>query len=92
MTTHMEEKKLFTKHQHDFIKTKSGATQLLEPIEKWTELSDQGYSVDVIFLDFQKAFDSVPHQRLLKKIHGIRGKLYRWIEDFFYQIGDKELS
>ena len=33
MTTHMEEKKLFTKHQHGFIKTKSGVTQLLEPIE-----------------------------------------------------------
>ena len=59
-------------------------TQLLESIEKWTEFLDQGYSVDVIYLDFQKAFDSVPHQRLLKKIYGygIRGNLYNWIEDF----------
>ena len=75
---------LFTNHQHGFIKTKSCVTQLLETIEKWTELLDQGYSVDVIYLDFQKAFDSVPHQRLLKKIYGygIRGNLYNWIEDF----------
>ena len=45
---------------------------------------DQGYSVDVIYLDFEKAFDSVPHQRLLKKIYGygIRGNLYNWIKDF----------
>ena len=59
-------------------------TQLLESVEKWTELSDQGYSVDGIYLDFQKAFDSVPHQRLLKKIYGygIRGNLYNWIENF----------
>ena len=63
----MENNDLITNHQHGFIKTKSCVTQLLESIEKWTELSDQGYSVDVIYLDFQKAFDSVPHQRLLKR-------------------------
>ena len=59
-------------------------TQLLESIEKCTELLDQGYSVDVIYLDFQKAFNSVPYQRLPKRIYGygIRGNLYNWIEDF----------
>ena len=74
----MEDNNLFTNHQYGFIKTKSCVTQLLESIEKWTELLDQGYSVDVIYLDFQKAFDSVPHERLLKKIYvyGIRGNLY----------------
>jgi hypothetical protein len=42
--------------------------------------------VDVIFLDFAKAFDSVPHQRLLLKLsaHGIKGKLLKWIKDFLY--------
>ena len=80
----MENNDLFTNHQHGFIKTKSCVTQLLESIETWTEFLDQGYSVDVIYLAFQKAFDSVPHQRLLKKIYGygIRGNLYSWIEDF----------
>ena len=61
ITTHMEDNNLLTNH-HGFIKTKSCMTQLLESIEKWTELLDQGYSVDVIYLNFQKAFDSVPHQ------------------------------
>jgi len=40
--------------------------------------------VDVIFLDFAKAFDSVPHHRLLQKaeFYGIRGKLHHWLKDF----------
>ena len=44
----------------------------------------QGRVVDVIFFDFLKAFDMVPHRKLLRKINsfGIRGKLLRWIENF----------
>jgi len=40
--------------------------------------------VDVIFLDFAKDFDKVPHQRLLKKLndHGIHGKLFEWIKSW----------
>jgi len=40
--------------------------------------------VDVVFLDFAKAFDKVPHQRLLLKLqsHGITGKLFNWISDW----------
>ena len=38
--------------------------------------------LDVIYLDFQKAFDKVPHARLIKKVnaHGINGKILTWIE------------
>ena len=40
--------------------------------------------MDSIYLDFQKAFDSVPHERLLKKLYGysIRGKVLRWVRMF----------
>ena len=40
--------------------------------------------VDVAYLDFRKAFDSVPHQRLIQKLNdlGVRGPLLRWIEAF----------
>jgi hypothetical protein len=40
--------------------------------------------VDGILLDFSKAFDKVPHQRLLEKLsyYGVRGNLYSWIKDF----------
>ena len=34
----------------------------------------------MIYFDFAKAFDTVPHQRLIKKIYAIHGKLYKWIE------------
>ena len=51
---------------------------LLEEITKWT---DEGSPVDTIYLDFQKAFDKVPHQRLLKsKAHGIGDDIINWIE------------
>ena len=43
-----------------------------------------GIPVDVLFLDFSKAFDSVPHQRLLKQVEsfGITGKASAWIRAF----------
>ena len=45
---------------------------------------DETKAVDVIYLDFQKAFDKVPHQRLLIKLksHGVAGKLLKWLEDW----------
>jgi len=46
-----------------------------------TESINDGLCIDVIFLDFAKAFDKVPHQRLLRKLkaHGIHGKIFKWI-------------
>ena len=45
---------------------------------------DEGFGIDVLYLDYRKAFDSVPHKRLLKKLklYGINGKLLRWIQSF----------
>ena len=41
--------------------------------------------MDAIYLDFQKAFDSVPHKRLIRKLaaYGVTVKILRWIETFF---------
>ena len=59
-------------------------SQLLEFLEDITQAIDNGEDVDVVYLDFCKAFDKVPHKRLLKKLHGygIRGKILNWIKEF----------
>ena len=48
---------------------------------------DHSHQVDVIFIDFQKAFDKVPHHRLLNKLYhyGIRGKIHEWISTWLTQ-------
>ena len=45
---------------------------------------EEGRAVDIIYLDFQKAFDKVPHRKLLNKVesHGISGHIHRWISDW----------
>ena len=55
---------LFSIHQHGFMVGKFLVTQLLEFLEYLTEALDQGKDVDIIYLDFCKAFDKVPHKRL----------------------------
>lgn len=46
---------------------------------------DEGYPVDVIYLDFSKAFDKVPYNRLITKLldHGIGGSICGWIQQWF---------
>jgi hypothetical protein len=50
-----------------------------------TAAVDEGKSLDAIFIDFAKAFDKFPRERLFKKIrsHGIGGKLWQWIKNWF---------
>ena len=56
------------KFQHGFIKGKSCLTNLLETFEAWTKALDDGYDADVVYLDYRKAFDTVPHAGLLHKL------------------------
>ena len=59
-------------------------TQLLHAMEHWTKSLDDGNDVDIVYLDFCKAFDCVPHQRVLFKLkaYGISGNVLNWIMDF----------
>jgi len=63
---------------------RSCATQLLHVLDYFSNHLDKGESVDIIYLDFQKAFDLVPHQRLIQKLTSFRlhGKVLQWIKDF----------
>ena len=73
-----------TRNQHGFLEGKSCLTNLLETFEDWTTTLDDGYGLDVIYLDYKKAFDTVPHCRLINKLeaYGIQGKVDRWVEAF----------
>ena len=76
--------KLLNSSQHGFLKAKSCLTNMLCFLEEITKWIDVGSPVDIIYLDFQKAFDKVPHQRLLLKLkaHGIGDSITDWIEQW----------
>ena len=67
--------------QHGFRQGRSCLSNLLEYLEFLTAQVDNKSDVDVIYLDFAKAFDKVPHNKLLSKINavGITGNIYQWI-------------
>ena len=55
---------IITNHQHGFARGRSCLTNLLQVFEDWTSNLDEGYGVDVIYLDYKKAFDTVPHKTI----------------------------
>ena len=79
IVTHMKSNNLFSDKQFCFISGRSTVLQLLHVLDKWTESIDKGHSSDVIYMDYQKAFDTVPHRRLIGKLasYGIRGEVLR---------------
>ena len=81
---HLNRNALLSTDQYGFRSGRSCVTQLLVALDEWTQGLDEGVSTDVIYLDYRKAFDTVPHRRLLRKIeaYGIRGKVSGWISDF----------
>ena len=82
--SHLKRNNLIRKSQHGFMPKKSCATNLLEFLEKVTKAVDEGRDVDVIYLDFAKAFDLVPKHRLLEKLkaHGFGGQVLKWIAEW----------
>ena len=84
IVSHMERNNLFSETQHGFVPSRNCITNLLICVEHWTNILDKGYPVDIIYTDFSKAFDKVPHQRLLKKMEnlGIAGNTLQWIKSF----------
>ena len=64
--------------EHGFVPERSCITQMLIAMDYWTKGLEQRISIDVVYLDFSKGFDSVPHTCLLIKLqgYGICGDLY----------------
>lgn len=78
---HLEGQKVLNDTQHGFRNGKSCLTNLLSFMDFTTGEMDKGKKLNIAYLDFAKAFDTVPHQRLLIKLeqHGIDSLLLRWI-------------
>jgi hypothetical protein len=81
---HLENNYLASKEQHGFTTGKSTVTNLLEAMNLWTETLMHGTPVDILYLDYAKAFDTVPHVRLLRQVEsfGIKGQALDWITSF----------
>ncbi len=81
---HIEGNNLLSAAQHGFRSGRSCLTNLLTSMESWTKSLEMGSSVDAIYIDFSKAFDKVPHRRLISKLHqiGVTGNLLKWLADF----------
>ena len=84
IVAYMSSNNLFANEQHGFVPNRDCMTNLLSALEVWTEAIESGCNIDVIYTDFAKACDTVPHQRLLIKVEsiGIVGEILRWIMSF----------
>jgi ribonucleases P/MRP protein subunit RPP40 len=84
LVNHLEKNKLVSESQHGFRRGRSCLSNVLVFLDKVSRWVDEGDCVDAIYLDFAKAFDKVPHKRLIMKLesHGVSGSVLRWIEEW----------
>ena len=81
---YLQLKRLITPSLHGFVPNKACVTNLLETLDIITDAVNKGHSVDLVLLDFAKAFDKVSHKKLIQKLeaYGINNILVKWIESF----------
>jgi hypothetical protein len=81
---HLLSLNLISKHQHGFLSKRSTCTQLLESFNDWILNLNSKNCVDIIYIDFSKAFDSVVYSKLFVKLsgYGIQYELLAWIKSF----------
>ena len=87
LVKHLTDNNILRDEQHGFREGRSCLSNLLETLEHWTEIIDEGDGIDVAYLDFRKAFDLVSHRHLIYKMskYGISGQVLNWIESFLHQ-------
>ena len=81
---HLLENNLIKETQHGFFPGRSCTTNMLVFMNKVTEAVDCGDSVDIFYLDFSKAFDKVPHDKLILKLRakGVAERVVEWIQNW----------
>ena len=84
LLNYLAKKDLITKHQHAFLKKHSTTTNLLESLHDWTISFSNKRSVNVAYIDFCRAFDTISHPKIIHKLsaYGIDGALLSWFIDF----------
>ncbi|KAK4828304.1 hypothetical protein QYF61_025316 [Mycteria americana] len=82
--THVQDNQGIKSSQHGFRKGRSCLTNLISFYDKVTHLVDEGKAVDVVYLDFGKAFDTISHSILLEKLaaHGLDGCTLCWVKNW----------
>ena len=87
LLVHFDRNKILSSLNHGFRSGYSCETQLLVTIEDLMQAHDRGHQTDVVILDFSKAFDTVPHAKLLQKVHsyGVTGSIHEWLKAFLTQ-------
>ena len=75
---------IFNPNQFAYMEGRSKLLELLSCYDDWAKSRNNKKPTDIAFLDFSKAFDSVPHERLLFKFerHGIDGSALQWFRNF----------
>ena len=68
---HLETENLLSPDQYGFRKGRSCASQLLKVVEEWTDILEDKAALDVVFFDFEKAFDTVSHPKLINKLKSV---------------------
>ncbi|XP_074998798.1 TBC1 domain family member 7 isoform X1 [Calonectris borealis] len=84
ITWHVQSNQVSRPSQHGFMKGRSSLTNLISFYDKMARLVDEGKALDVVYLDFSKAFDSISHSILLEKLaaHGLDGCTLCWVKDW----------
>jgi len=82
--THLKQNSIIGECQHGFLPKHSTITQLISCLDDWTKIVDQNNTVDVIYLDIAKAFDSVSHTKLIQKmtVYGFNVKIISWVRNY----------
>ncbi|KAK4828345.1 LOW QUALITY PROTEIN: hypothetical protein QYF61_026006 [Mycteria americana] len=86
ITRHVQDNQVIRPSQHGFMKGRSCLTNLISFYDKVTRLVDEGKAVDVVYLDFSKAFNTISHSILLEKLaaHGLDGCTLRWVKNWLH--------
>ena len=81
---HIQINNLSNPYQHGFTKKRSPDTNLLQALNIWSDALSHHIPIDIVYLDYEKAFDKVPHERLVMQLekYGITSKPLKWIRNF----------